>query len=167
VVRRCEARRLALTIKASRIALVENKEQLAELVNQSAPTLTDGFGIGPVSAAQVIVSWSHPGRCRSEAACASLAGVCPIPASSGRTIRHRLNRGGDRALNRALHDIVITRWRACTRTRAYIEKRRVEGKTDREIRRCLKRYLARELHHTLTKIMTEPDLAQESSSATR
>jgi len=167
VVRRCEARRLALTIKASRVALVENKEQLAELVDQSVPTLTDGFGIGPVSAAQVIVSWSHLGRCRNEAAFASLAGVCPIPASSGRTIRHRLNRGGDRALNRALHDIVITRWRACTRTRDYIENRRVEGKTDREIRRCLKRYLARELHHTLTKIMTEPDLAQESSSAAR
>ena len=158
---------MALTIKASRIALVENKEQLAELVNQSAPTLTDGFGIGPVSAAQVIVSWSHLGRCRNEAAFASLAGVCPIPASSGRTIRHRLNRGGDRALNRALHDIVITRWRACTRTRAYIEERRVEGKTDREIRRCLKRNLARELHHTLTKIMPEPDQAQDSSSATR
>jgi transposase len=128
VVRRCEARRLALTIKASRVALAQNKEQLAELVDLTAPSLTDGFGIGPVSAAQVIVSWSHPGRCRNDAAFASLAGVCPIPASSGRTIRHRLNRGGDRALNRALHDIVITRWRACSRTRVYIERRRSEGK---------------------------------------
>ena len=142
VVRRAEARRLALSIKASRIALVQ----------------TDGFGIGPVSAAQVIVSWSHPGRCRNEAAFASLAGVCPIPASSGRTIRHRLNRGGDRAMNRALHDILNTRWRACARTHAYIEKRRSEGKTDKEIRRCLKRYIARELHHTLTKIMTAPPI---------
>jgi len=78
-----------------------------------------------------------------------------------------VNRGGDRALNRALHDIVITRGCACTRTRACIEKRRIEGKTDREIRRYLKRYLARELHHTLTKIMTEPDKAQDSSTATR
>ena len=80
------------------------------------------------------------------------------PASSGRTIRHRLNRGGDRALNRALHDILNTRWRACARTHAYIEKRRSEGKTDKEIRRCLKRYIARELHHTLTTIMTAPPI---------
>jgi transposase len=167
VVRRAEARRLALAIKASRIALVQNKEQLAELVEQTAPGLTDGFGIGPVSAAQVIVSWSHPGRCRNEAAFASLAGVCPIPASSGRTIRHRLNRGGDRALNRALHDILSSRWRACARTHAYIEKRRSEGKTDKEIRRCLKRYIARELHHTLTRTMTEPQVEDNLNAVTR
>jgi transposase len=167
VVRRAEARRLALAIKTSRIDLVENKTRLAELVDQSAPDLTDGFGIGPVSAAQVIVSWSHLGRCRNEAAFASLAGVCPIPASSGRTIRHRLNRGGDRALNRAMHDILSSRWRACARTHAYIEKRRSEGKTDREIRRCLKRYIARELHHTLTKIMTTPHIEEAPRTVTR
>jgi transposase len=95
------------------------------------------------------VSWSHPGRCRNDAAFAALAGVCPIPASSGRTVRHRLNRGGDRALNRALHDITLTRCRSCPRTQAYLTRRRAEGKTDREIRRTLKRYIARELFRAL------------------
>jgi hypothetical protein len=75
--------------------------------------------------------------------------------------------GGDRALNRALHDILNSRWRACARTHAYIEKRRAEGKTDKEIRRCLKRYIARELHHTLTKIMTEPHIEDDSTTVTR
>jgi hypothetical protein len=68
-------------------------------------------------------------------------------------VRHRLNRGGDRALNRALNDIVVTRWRVCPRTHDYIERRRAEGKSDREIRRCLKRYVARELHRELTQRM--------------
>ena len=165
-VRRASARRLALAVKVSRIALVENKKQLAELVDQTAPALLDSLGVGPVSAAQVLVSWSHVGRCRNDAAFASLAGACPIPASSGRTVRHRLNRGGDRALNRALHDIVKTRWQRCARTQTYIEKRRSEGKTDKEIRRCLKRYVARELHHTLTKIMTEFRIEEAPSAVT-
>ena len=82
------------------------------------------------------------------------AGASPIPASSGRIIRHRLNRGGDRHLNRTLHDILLTRWRTCQRTRAYIARRRAEGKTDPEIRRCLKRYIARELYRQLTRSMT-------------
>jgi transposase len=69
-----------------------------------------------VSAAQAIVSFSHPGRCRSEAAFAALGGTSPIPASSGQTVRHRLNRGGDRALNRAIHAIALTRIRSCART---------------------------------------------------
>jgi transposase len=77
-------------------------------------------GVGPVSAAQAIVSWSHRGRCRNDAAFAALAGSSPIPASSGRTVRHRLNCGGDRQLNRALHDITLTRWRVDPRTHTYI-----------------------------------------------
>lgn len=108
-----------------------------------APALLDRRGVGPVCAAQAIVSWSHPGRCRNVAAYAALAGASPIPASSGRVVRHRLNCGGDRQLNRAMHDIVLTRWRVCPRTHAYITKRRAEGKSDHEIRRCLKRYIAR------------------------
>jgi transposase len=99
------------------------------------------------------VAFSHPGRCRNDAAFASLAGTCPIPASSGHTVRHRLNRGGDRALNRAIHTIVVTRARCCPTTRAYITRRRAEGKTDKEIRRCLKRYVARQLYRALTKAM--------------
>ena len=153
VIRRQECRRLALAIIASRTELTKNKEQLTELVAGIAPRLQDMSGVGPVSAAQVIISWSHPGRCRNEAAFASLAGVSPIPASSGQTTRYRLNRGGDRALNRALHDITITRWRMCPRTHAYINRRRAEGKTDREIRRCLKRYIARQIHRELTNAM--------------
>jgi transposase len=153
VIRRRECRRLALAIIASRAELAENKQQLAELVDSMAPRLLGLRGVGPVSAAQVIVSWSHPGRCRDEASFAALGGVCPRPASSGRTIRHRLNRGGDRALNRALHDIVMTRWRVCSRTHDYVDRRRAEGKSDREIRRCLKRYVARELHRELTRAM--------------
>jgi transposase len=96
------------------------------------------------------VSFSHPGRCRNEAAFAALAGTSPIPASSGHTMRHRLNRGGDRALNRAIHTIALTRARCCPTTRAYITRRRAEGKTDREIRRCLKRYITRQLYRALT-----------------
>ena len=119
-----------------------------------APGLTDRRGIGPVTAAQAIVSFSHPGRCRSEAAFAALAGTSPLQASSGRTVRHRLNRGGDRALNSAIHTIALTRMRSCPRTRAYVARRTAEGKTTREIRRCLKRYIARELYRTLTAAMT-------------
>ena len=111
-------------------------------------------GIGPVSAAQAIVSFSHPGRCRNDAAFAALAGANPLPASSGRTVRHRLNRGGDRALNRALHTIAATRMRSCPSTQAYIARRTAEGKNPREIRRCPKRYIARQLYRTLTTAMT-------------
>ena len=78
-----------------------------------------------------------------------LAGVAPIPASSGKTVRYRLNRSGDRQLNRALHTVVLSRLQRDERTRAYVDRRRTEGKTDREIRRCLKRYIARELYRRL------------------
>lgn len=148
-VRRVEARRLALAIRQAVQELQDNRARLAMLVNEMAPTLMDRTGVGPVSAAQTLVTWSHHGRCRDEAAFAALAGVCPIPASSGRITRHRLNRGGDRQLNRALHDVVLTRWRICPRTHAYIARRRAEGKTDSEIRRCLKRHIARELFRVL------------------
>lgn len=118
----------------------------------------DHHGVGPVTAAQSVVSFSHPGRCRNEAAFAALAGTCPLPASSGRTVRHRLNRSGDRALNRAVHTIALTRMRSCARSRAYVARRTAEGKSSREIRRCLKRYIARELYRTLTRAMSSPPL---------
>lgn len=110
-VRRGETRRLAIAIRSAIDELAGNKRQLATLVNAVAPALLHRSGVGPVSAAQAIVSWSHRGRCRNDAAFAALAGSSPIPASSGRTVRYRLNRGGDRQLNRALHDITLTRWR--------------------------------------------------------
>jgi transposase len=111
---------------------------MTALLNSSpARKLLDQPGIGPVTAAVTLAAWSHPGRVRSEAAFASLAGVNPIPASSGNTVRHRINRGGDRRLNRALHMAVVTRMRMDPATRAYVEKRTAEGRTLREIRRCL------------------------------
>lgn len=148
-VRRTEARRLAIAIREAGKELKQNKKHLATLVDGLAPQLRLKIGVGPVSAAQAIVSWSHHGRCRNDAAFAALAGASPIPASSGRVVRHRYNRGGDRSLNRALHDITLTRWRACPRTHAYITKRRAEGKSDNEIRRSIKRYIARELFRSL------------------
>ena len=90
-------------------------------------------GVGPIVAATVLGAWSHPGRCRTDAAFAMLGGAAPIPASSGQTVRHRLNRSGDRQLNRALHTIVLTRLRYDPATRAYAKRRRAQGKTDREI----------------------------------
>jgi len=101
----------------------------------------------------VIVSFSHPGRCRNDAAFAALAGTSPLEASSGRTVRHRLNRGGDRALNSAIHTIAMVRMRSCPTTQAYIARRTAEGKTPREIRRCLERYITRQLYRTLTATM--------------
>jgi transposase len=95
-----------------------------------------------------VLAWSHPGRVRDEAEFAALAGVNPIPASSGNTTRHRLNRGGDRRLNRALNVIAMVRIVHHPQTRAYAIRRRA-GKTDREIRHCIKRYLARRLYRHL------------------
>ncbi|WP_211239541.1 transposase [Jiangella gansuensis] len=155
-IRQGEIRRLALALRASREQLKDNRHQLQKIVDDLAPGLTDRHGIGPVSAAQAVVSFSHPGRCRSEAAFATLAGASPLQASSGRTVRHRLNHGGDRALNRALHTIALTRMRSCERTRAYTARRTAEGLSTREIRRCLKRYIARELYRTLTATMSTP-----------
>jgi transposase len=106
-------------------------------------------GVGPHAAAQLVLSWSHQGRISSEAAFARLAGAAPIPASSGQTIRYRLDRSGDRKLNRALYMILVTRKRSHPATIAYIERRLQEGKTRREANRCLKRYLARNLYRLL------------------
>jgi transposase len=153
-IRHAEIRRLALAIHDARHSLKDNRSQLQSIVDDLAPGLTQRPGIGPVTAAQAIVSFSHPGRCRNDAAFASLAGTCPIPASSGQTVRHRLNRGGDRALNRAIHTIATVRMRDCPTTKAYIARRTADGKTIREIKRCLKRYIARQLYRTLTATMT-------------
>jgi transposase len=155
-VRGAEARRLATAILALDAQLAENTASLTEIVTGIAPRLLERCGIGPVSAAQAIVSFSHPGRCRSEAAFAALAGAAPLPASSGKTIRHRLNRGGDRALNRALHSIALVRMINDPGTRAYVARRTADGRTSREIRRCLKRYIARELYRHLTVAMRQP-----------
>jgi transposase len=132
--------------------------QIAVIVEDLAPGLVAAeYGLGALTAAQVLLSWSHAGRIRTEAAFAMLSGTAPVPASSGRTDRHRLNRLGDRQLNRALHTIAVSRMRSHPPARAYAERRRAEGKTDREIRRCIKRYLARHLYRTLNSSPNPPD----------
>jgi transposase len=140
--RRCEAMRAEAT---------DHETAILSIIKAWRPDLLDTFGIGPIVAAVVLCAWSHPGRCRNEAAFANLAGTAPIPASSGLTTRHRLNRSGDRQLNRALHTIALNRMRHDPTTRAYVERRRAEGHTDREIRRCLKRYIARQLYRQLER----------------
>ncbi|WP_232791989.1 MULTISPECIES: transposase [Amycolatopsis] len=142
-------RSTAHRIHALKAEANELEREIARLVGQARPDLVRLPGVGPLSAAQVLISWSHPGRLRSEAAFASLAGAAPIPASSGLTNRYRLNRGGDRQLNRALHTIVLTRSRTDPATRAYIDRRLAEGKTLRDIKRCLKRIVARQLFRLL------------------
>jgi transposase len=145
-----EIRRLALAVRQARRELKDNRAQLASIVTALVDGLLEHPGIGPVSAAQAIVSFSHTGRCRSDAAFAKLAGTSPIEACSGKTKRHRLNRGGDRALNKALHTIALTRMRNDPATQAYVARRRTEAKSDREIRRCIKRYIARQLFRALS-----------------
>jgi len=142
---RCLARR----VQALHAEAAAHEKAILAIVTAWRPDLLDQLGVGPIVAATVLAAWSHPGRCRNEAAFASLAGVAPIPASSGLTTRHRLNRCGDRQLNRAIHVIVLSRLRYDPETRAYVERRRAEGKTAPEIRRCLKRYIARQLYRQL------------------
>lgn len=127
----------------------EHERAIRGLVRSWRPDLLDVSGVGPIVAGTVLAAWSHPGRVRDDAAFAMLAGVAPIPASSGKTTRYRLNRSGDRQLNRALHTVVLSRLRYDPETRAYAERRRAQGKTDRDIKRCLKRYVARQLHRQL------------------
>ena len=149
-VARTEAKRLAHQILELDCELGANERDLAGLVqiSEAAPLLQE-TGFGAVSAAKCLAAWSHYGRIRTEAEFASLAGVNPIPASSGNTVRHRLNRGGDRKLNSALHMVAIVKMTHDEETRKYVARRREEGKTDREIRRCLKRYIARRVYRTL------------------
>jgi len=125
--------------------------ELASLIaaHPAGPALLAEPGVGPVVAAQMLISWSHSGRCRSEAAFASLAGVAPLEASSGQRSRHRLNRSGDRALNRALHTVAITRMRCHPESRAYEARRTLQGKSHRDIRRCLKRSISRRLYRIM------------------
>ena len=123
--------------------------ELHALIQRIAPELLAEPGVGPISGAELLCAWSHRGRLRSEAAFAMLAGVAPIPASSGQTTRHRLNRGGDRHLNNALYIIARSRLTYHEETQRYAARRKAEGKTPREIRRCVQRALARRLFKLL------------------
>lgn len=166
-----EHRVTVLTLKsiAARIEffLAQTAELDPELValvkaHPAGPALLAEPGVGPVVAAQLLVSWSHRGRVRNEAAFASLAGVAPLEASSGQHCRHRLNRGGDRDLNRALHTVAITRLRCHPESRAYKIKRTAHGKTHRDVRRSLKRALARRLYRRI-EAATRPTVAAKES----
>jgi transposase len=145
---------LALRSIARRVLQLTAEErklarEIETITRKLAPQLLEQPGVGPHAAAQLALSWSHRGRIESEAAFARLAGAAPIPASSGQTIRYRFDRSGDRKLNRALHMILVTRKRSHPATIAYIDRRIQEGKTHREVNRCLKRYLARNLYRLL------------------
>jgi transposase len=153
---RAEAIRLARRIRALDTELAANHTALTAAVTAQAPELLEVRGVGPVVAATVLHAWSHPGRIHSEAAFAALAGAAPLPASSGNTRRHRLNRGGDRRLNRALYTVALTRLGHDPRTRAYLARRTAEGATRREVIRALKRYISRELFRLLTATQPRP-----------
>jgi hypothetical protein len=142
-------RALARRIQLLQAEIADHTRAITTLVRAWRPELLTRCGVGPIVAAIVLCAWSHPGRCGSDAAFAMLGGAAPIPASSGQTIRVRLNRSGDRQLNQALHLIVLTRLRYDPATRAYAQRRRAQGKTNREIRRCLVRYVARQLYRLL------------------
>lgn len=146
-VARTEAVRLGRRIGDLDKDVTGNTQQITDLVKVSeAAPLLDVKGFGAITAATCLTVWSHQGRVHSEDAYASLAGVYPIPASPGNTVRHWLNRGGDRALNSALHMVAITRMTPDEETREYTRKREAEGLTTKEIRRCIKRYLARRVY---------------------
>ena len=143
-------RSLARRAQALLREAAEHRSNILTIVRAWRPDLLDQPGVGPIVAATVLCAWSHPGRIHSEAAFAMLAGAAPIPATSGQvTTRHRLNRNGDRQLNRALNTIALSRIRYHQATRDYVARRTTEGKTSREIRRCLKRYIARDLFRIL------------------
>jgi transposase len=149
------ATRIALKSLARRILELGDEiamldELIAPLVTSLAPQLLDRTGIGIEVAGQLLVTaGDNTQRLRSEASFAMLCGVAPLPASSGMTQRHRLNRGGDRQANSALHLAVVTRMRVDPRTQAYVAKKTAEGQSKLEIIRCLKRYLAREVYYLL------------------
>lgn len=128
-------------------------DELRPLVHAAAPALLELRGVATEVAGQLLACvGDNPHRLRSEASFAHLCGVAPIPASSGRTDRHRLNRGGDRSANNALHTIVLSRLRYDPRTRQYVTRRTGQGLGKKEIMRCLKRYVAREVFHALPQL---------------
>ncbi|WP_185269130.1 IS110 family RNA-guided transposase [Halopseudomonas xiamenensis] len=134
----------------------ELDKTLEHLTQEHATRLRGQFGIGPQTAAVLLsVAGDNPERLRNEAALAALCGVSPLQASSGKTVRHRLNRGGDRAANNALWTITMVRMRSDTRTRAYVARRTQEGLSSKEIQRCLKRYIVREIYPLILADLAE------------
>ncbi len=136
--------------------IAEIDRSLLRLVNELAPALLAECGVGAICAAQLLVSSGETGRMKSEASFAALAGTSPVDASSGKHQRHRLNRGGDRQLNWALHVIALQRVHHHAETKAYYQRLLAAGKTTREAKRCIKRALARRLYHQLRQLHQTP-----------
>ena len=130
---------------------IDEHDELLDIITRTAvPTLREAFGVGPDAAAEMMnVAGDNPTRIRSEAAFAKLCGACPILASSGVTNRHRLFRGGHRQANAALYRIVLVRMRWHQPTIDYVRRRTAEGLSKRDVIRCLKRFVAREIYHAL------------------
>jgi transposase len=160
-----QAAKFALRSTAQRIQALDQEiaaldRELEQLVATAAPRTIQLLGISTGHAGQLLVTaGQNIQRLHGESSFSMLCGASPIPASSGKTTRHRLNYGGDRQANRALHLIAVCRLRYCQRTRAYVQRRTAEGKTQREIMRCLKRYIAREVYNSL-----QADLADTTQS---
>jgi transposase len=125
------------------------QREIAQLVAQLAPQLLTEPGFGPLTAAKLVGEIAGAGRFASDAKLARAAGLAPIPVSSGKTNRHRLDRGGNRQINAAIHRVAVTRGRCHPETRAYLDRKRSEGKSTKEAIRCLKRHLARRVWHLL------------------
>ncbi|MGA9316072.1 MAG: transposase [Solirubrobacteraceae bacterium] len=159
-----EQRATIIAIRASarratalREEALQLEREIEPIVERVAPSLLSEMGVGPIVAAQILCAYSHTGRIRSEAAFAALAGVAPIPASSGQTVRHRLNRSGDRQLNRALHTRSSSAACATTPKPAHTQPAAKPKDTPpREIKRCLKRYTARHLYRLLNNTLPNP-----------
>lgn len=144
--------RLMEELPSVRDAALDMERAIEASLEENCPALLAMYGCGPVSAAKLAVAaGDNPGRLRSEASFAAICGACPIPASSGKTVRHRLNRGGDRQANSALHEIARQRVMRDPETAEYAERARARGKSDREVMRCLKRYVAREAYRALMR----------------
>ena len=145
-------RSLACRYRQLRKEIQDLRAEIERLIQTTAPALVEAFGVGPDTAADLLIAaGSNPDRLHSEAAFASLCGVNPIPASSGKTNRHRLNRGGDRQANAALYRVVVVRLCHDLRTQAYLRRRTAEGMSKIEVIRCLKRYVAREVYSIIRK----------------
>ncbi|MFC7261417.1 IS110 family transposase [Streptomyces lutosisoli] len=159
-----QATHITLSLLAQRIEQLtgqidELNQRLTRLVERHTPQLLIPVGIGPDSAVTLLITMGdNPERLKTEASFAALCGVSPVEYSSGRRSSRRLNHGGDRQANAALHRIVFTRLRVDPRTQAYYERRTQEGKTRREIIRCLKRYAAREVFNLVRTVSTDPPL---------
>src|SRR4051795_13203077 len=123
--------------------------EIAQLVTRLAPQLVDEPGFGPLTAAKLVGEIAGAQRFANDGKLARAAGLAPIPVSSGKTDRHRLDRGGNRQINAAVHRVAVTRARCHPETKAYIARKKAEGKTHREAIRCLKRHLARRIWHLL------------------